>query len=163
VAVLRQALRQLPGVNASARSVGRTVLVRIDGAGCSHPVLGYLHARRLGYSVGLTLPETTPDLLERTPEAAWDAGYGARGPARAQDRIRCMKDAGLRNLPLHGFDQNRVWLAVVALAADLLAWMQTLALHDHGARRWEPKRLRLRLFCLAGVLATTGRVVTVHL
>ena len=29
---LRQALRQLPGVNASARSVGRTVLVRIDGS-----------------------------------------------------------------------------------------------------------------------------------
>jgi hypothetical protein len=37
--VLRQGLRQLPGVNASARSVGRKVLVRIDGAGCSHAVL----------------------------------------------------------------------------------------------------------------------------
>ena len=31
--VLRQVLRQLPGVNASAASVGRKVLVRIDGAG----------------------------------------------------------------------------------------------------------------------------------
>ena len=80
---------------------------------------------------------------------------GAAAPARArvEDRIRCMKDAGLRNLPLHGFDANRIWLAVVALAADLTAWMQTLALHDHPARRWEPKRLRLRIFSLAGVLA----------
>src|SRR5204862_6533566 len=44
-----------------------------------------------------------------------------RRRARVEDRIRCMKDAGLRNLLLHGFDQNRIWLAVVALAADLLA------------------------------------------
>src|SRR3954465_10601936 len=86
-----------------------------------------------------------------------------RRRARVEDRIRCMKDAGLRNLPLHGFDQNRIWLAIVALAADLVAWMQTLALHDHPARRWEPKRLRLRILSLAGVLATTGRTVTVHL
>ena len=41
--------------------------------------------------------------------------------------------------------------------------MQTLALHDHPARRWEPKRLRLRIFSLAGVLAVTGRTVSVHL
>jgi hypothetical protein len=41
--------------------------------------------------------------------------------------------------------------------------MQTLALHDQPARRWEPKRLRLGIFSLAGVLATTGRTVTVHL
>jgi hypothetical protein len=86
-----------------------------------------------------------------------------RRRARAEDRIRCLKDGGLRNLPLHGFDANRIWLAVVALAADLLAWMQTLALHDHPARRWEPKRLRLRIFSLAGVLARTARVTRVHL
>ena len=41
--------------------------------------------------------------------------------------------------------------------------MQTLALHDHAARRWEPKRLRLRIFSLAGVLAATARTVTAHL
>jgi len=85
-----------------------------------------------------------------------------RRRARAEDRIRCLKDGGLRNLPLHGFDQNKIWLAVVALAADLLAWMQTLAL-DGAARRWKPKRLRLRIFSLAGVLARTARVTTVHL
>jgi hypothetical protein len=227
----------LPGVNASARSIGRMVLVRIDGAGCSHAVLDYLHSRRLGYSVGFTLPDTTPELLERIPESAWTDAYDADGcvregamlaeltglldltgwppgmrvivrkerphpgaqlritdvngwrvtafatntppggpgsqlpelelrhrrRARVEDRIRCMKDAGLRNLPLHRFNTNRIWLAIVALAADLLAWMQTLALHDHPARRWEPKRLRLRIFSLAGVLTRTSRVVAVHL
>src|SRR3954469_14833926 len=51
-----------------------------------------------------------------------------RRRARAEDRIRCAKDSGLANLPLHDFAQNEIWCAVVALAADLVAWMQTLAL-----------------------------------
>src|SRR3954453_5114254 len=57
-----------------------------------------------------------------------------RSRPRAEDRIRSLKDGGLRNLPLHGFDQNKIWLAVVALAADLLAWMQTLAFEPYPAR-----------------------------
>jgi len=32
-----------------------------------------------------------------------------------------------------------------------------------GARRWEPKRLVLRIFSFAGVLVTTARITTVHL
>jgi hypothetical protein len=86
-----------------------------------------------------------------------------RRRARAEDRIRCAKDSGLTNLPLHDFDQNQIWCAVVALAADLVAWMQTLALTGHAARRWEPKRLRLRLLSIAGHLATTGRRTWLHL
>jgi len=80
-----------------------------------------------------------------------------RRRARAEDRIRCAKDSGLANLPLHDFDSNQIWCAVVALAGDLVAWMQTLALTDHAARRWEPKRLRHRLLSIAGRLAATGR------
>jgi DDE family transposase len=41
--------------------------------------------------------------------------------ARAEDRIRAARDTGLRNLPLHGFTQNQVWLEIVSLALDLLA------------------------------------------
>jgi hypothetical protein len=77
--------------------------------------------------------------------------------ARAEDRIRCLKDTGLRNLPLHDFAANQIWLELVALAADLLAWTQQLALGDTPARVWEPKRLRLRLLNTAGKLITTGR------
>ncbi len=86
-----------------------------------------------------------------------------RRRARAEDRIRCAKDTGLTNLPLHDFASNQIWCAVVALAGDLVAWMQTLALTGHAARRWEPKRLRLRLLSIAGRLAATGRRTWLHL
>ena len=45
-----------------------------------------------------------------------------RRRARAEDRIRAAKDTGLTNLPLHDFDQNRIWCAIVALACELTAW-----------------------------------------
>jgi hypothetical protein len=86
-----------------------------------------------------------------------------RRRARCEDRIRAGKDTGLANLPLHGFTQNQVWLELVALAADLLAWMQILALDGHPARRWEPKRLRLRLFSVAGRLIKGGRRLRLRL
>jgi len=74
-----------------------------------------------------------------------------RQRARCEDRIRCLKDTGLRNLPFHGYAQNRLWMEVVALAADLLAWAQTLAWErSEPARRWEPKRLRFRILAVAG-------------
>ena len=86
-----------------------------------------------------------------------------RRRARAEDRIRCAKDTGLENLPLHDFTQNEIWCALVALATDLLAWMQTLALTGHDARRWEPKRLRLRLLTIPARHARTGRRRLLHL
>uniref|UniRef100_UPI003FA35402 IS1380 family transposase n=1 Tax=Streptomyces luteogriseus TaxID=68233 RepID=UPI003FA35402 len=76
--------------------------------------------------------------------------------ARAEDRIRAARATGLRNLPLHDTAQNKVWLEIVQIALDLLAWMPMLALTGR-ARLWEPRRLRLRLFSAAGQLVTTGR------
>jgi hypothetical protein len=76
--------------------------------------------------------------------------------ARAEDRIRAARATGLRNLPLHRTAQNRIWLEIVQIALDLLAWMPMLALTGK-ARLWEPRRLRLRLFTTAGQLVTTGR------
>ncbi|MEU5093132.1 IS1380 family transposase [Streptomyces sp. NPDC021356] len=76
--------------------------------------------------------------------------------ARAEDRIRAARATGLRNLPLHHTAQNKVWLEIVQIALDLLAWLPMLALTGK-ARLWEPRRLRLRLFSAAGQLATTGR------
>jgi hypothetical protein len=81
-----------------------------------------------------------------------------RQRARAEDRIRCLKDTGLRNLPYYLFDQNRIWLEIVALAADLLTWTQTLAFHTTSeARRWEPKTLRFRILAVAGRIIRSGR------
>jgi hypothetical protein len=86
-----------------------------------------------------------------------------RRRARAEDRIRAAKDSGLANLPLHDFAQNQIWCALVALAGDLVAWTQTLALAGHDARRWEPKRLRLRLLTIPARYALTGRRRLLHL
>jgi hypothetical protein len=85
-----------------------------------------------------------------------------RRRARCEDRIRCAKDTGLRNLPLKGFAHNQVWCEIVALACELLAWTQMLALTG-AARRWEPRRLRLRLFSVAGRLASSGRKLRLRL
>ena len=79
-----------------------------------------------------------------------------RRRARCEDRIRCAKDTGLRNLPLHGFAQNQIWCELVAMACELTAWMAMLAL-DGPARAWEPKRLRLRLFTAAGHISRRRR------
>jgi len=42
-----------------------------------------------------------------------------RHRARFEDRIRCAKDSGPRNLPSHGFAADHLWLEMVALAGDL--------------------------------------------
>lgn len=97
-----------------------------------------------------------------TPKrAGWrlaDLEVRHRQRARCEDRIRGLKDTGLRNTPFHGYNQNRIWVEVVALAADLLTWMQTLAFdQEEPARRWEPKRLRFRILAVAGRIIHTGR------
>ncbi len=86
-----------------------------------------------------------------------------RRRACCEDRIRNAKDTGLRNLPLHDFAQNQIWVAIAALATELTAWMQILGLTGTDARRWEPKRLRLRLFSIAGTLARRSRRTWLHL
>ncbi|MBB3040703.1 IS1380 family transposase [Nocardioides soli] len=77
--------------------------------------------------------------------------------ARAEDRIRALKDTGATNLPLQGFDKNQLWLELTQLAAELMTWTQVLAWHGQPARVWEPKRIRLRLLAVAGRVITTGR------
>jgi hypothetical protein len=77
--------------------------------------------------------------------------------ARAEDRIRALKDTGATNLPLQAFGKNELWLELAALAYELLTWTQLLAWPHHPARRWEPKRLRLRLLSVAGRIITTAR------
>jgi Transposase DDE domain group 1 len=80
-----------------------------------------------------------------------------RRRARAEDRIRSAKDTGLTNLPLHDFTQNQIWCAIVALACELFAWLQMLALTGSDARRWEHKRLRLRLLSIPARLVRGAR------
>ncbi len=111
-------------------------------------------------SMGTGSPRSSPTLaVDNFP----DLELRHRRRARAEDRIRCAKDTGLAKLPLHDFAQNQIWCAIVALASDLVAWMQTLTLAGHDARRWEPKRLRLRLLSIPARHARTGRRRLLHL
>jgi hypothetical protein len=85
-----------------------------------------------------------------------------RGHARVEDRIRCAKDTGLRNLPFPAFENNACWVELVLMAQDLIAFTQGLVLDDDMAKV-EPKRLRYTLLHVAGRITTTGRSSTLHL
>ena len=65
--------------------------------------------------------------------------------------------------PLKSFARNQVWCEIVALACELLAWTQIIALAGTAARRWEPRQLRLRLFSVADRLARSGRRLRLRL
>ena len=71
-------------------------------------------------------------------------------------RTGSAKDTGLGKLPCRHAAANRVWIAIVLLACELLAWTQTLALTGPLPAA-EPKTLRLRLLAVAGRLVRTGR------
>ena len=85
-----------------------------------------------------------------------------RGRARVEDHIRNDKDTGLENLPFRDFEHNRVWLEIVRLAHDLIAWTQRLLLSGELAKA-EPKRLRYRLLHVAARLAFHARGARLHL
>src|SRR5207249_490067 len=85
-----------------------------------------------------------------------------RGHARVENRIRCAKDTGLRNLPFHEFANNAVWIEVVAIAQDLLAWTQGLCLSGKLAKA-EPKGLRFMVLHMAGRLVRGGGVTNLRL
>jgi Transposase DDE domain group 1 len=133
---------QRPGHRPGTRR-GRKVLIRIDG----HRITAFATNTKTGG------PSTQLADLE----------IRHRRRARCEDRIRNAKDTGLRAFPRFDFTQNQIWCAIVALAVEITAWMQMLALTDHPARRWEPKRLRLRLFTVPATLARTGRRILLHL
>lgn len=79
-----------------------------------------------------------------------------RAHAHVEDHIRQGKDCGLRNLPFKNFAHNQVWLWLVGLAQDLLAWSRQLTLAE-DARRWELKRLRHRLLHQPGRISRHAR------
>jgi hypothetical protein len=85
-----------------------------------------------------------------------------RQRAHAETQIRDDKDTGLRNLPFRDFEHNRVWLKLVAIAHDLLAWTKRLLLTGELAR-CEPKRLRYRLLHVAARLAFHARKATLRI
>jgi Transposase DDE domain group 1 len=89
-----------------------------------------------------------------TDLAALEARH--RAHAQVEDRIRCGKASGLRNLPFRDCAADGVRLELVLVAQDLVAWTQRLCLGDASAR-CEPKRLGHRLLHMAARLTRGGR------
>ena len=95
ITVIRDALKQLPGHRPGHRP-GRGIMIRIDGAGCSHQLLNWLDGQRVQYSVGFTLPTTTADLLEKIPASVWAPALDAHDEVR--DGAWVAELTGLLNL-----------------------------------------------------------------
>jgi hypothetical protein len=99
-----------------------------------------------------------------TDQAGEPAELECRHRARAhvEDHIRNDKDTGMRNLPFKDFEHNRIWLQIVLIAHDLIAWTKQLLLTGKLAR-CEPKRLRYQILHVAGRLAFHARTATLHI
>ncbi len=85
-----------------------------------------------------------------------------RAHARVEDRIRCAKNTGLNHLPSRQRNVNTVWVELVGLACDLLAWTRMLLL-DGALAVAEPKQLRYRLLHVAARLIRSGRRLHVRI
>ena len=66
ITVVKAALGQLPGHTPGTRP-GRKILIRADGAGCTHDFLNWLVGQRLSYSVGSACPTPSPRRWRRCP------------------------------------------------------------------------------------------------
>ena len=67
-----------------------------------------------------------------------------RKHARVEPKIRDQKASGMRLLPSREMPVNTAWLAATAIACDLRAWLQLLALDGELAKA-TPKTLRYRI------------------
>ena len=135
----------------SSWPAGSRVIVRRERA---HPGAQLSFTDHDGHRFQAILTDQTGDI------AAIEQGHRAR--ARVEDHIRNDKDTGLRNLPFRDFEHNRVWLEIIRLAHDLIAWTQRLLLTGDLATA-EPKRLRYRLLHIAARLAFHARAARLRL
>lgn len=75
--VLDRALAQLPD-----RWRGKPILIRADGAGYSHALIGALSAAGLDFSVGYPVTEAVRDAIKQIPKWAWQSANNADGGLR---------------------------------------------------------------------------------
>jgi hypothetical protein len=178
IEVVDLALAQLP------RAAGdQPILVRADTGGATHGLVDHLRQRGVRFSISLPADERVRAAVLAVPADAWVAAIDGGGqprlgaevaeldalelagwPAgtRVEDRIRCGKATGLRNLPFDLWRRNQVWLELVLAAQDLLCWAQVLLL-DGDLKLAEPKTLRYRLLHVAARVVRHARRLIVRL
>lgn len=87
-----------------------------------------------------------------------------RQHARVEDRIRELKNTGLRNLPCHAFDANAAWLEIIQAAADLVTWTKLLGFTDHpGLGRAEITTFRYRVLHVAARITRGARQIRLRI
>jgi len=101
--------------------------------------------------VGFTLPDTIADTLATIPESDWQIAYDVDGEPRPGAAA-----------PDYATSRCTSWTRTGS-GAPSSPWPASSPPEPscspctHPARRWEPKRLRLRIFSLAGRLTRSGR------
>ena len=85
-----------------------------------------------------------------------------RRHARVENAIKALRDTGLDRMPFRRFAANEAWLELVLAGADLLAWLQGVALDGELARA-EPKTLRYRLLHAAARVVRRARQIVLRL
>ena len=86
----------------------------------------------------------SPPTRGKASSPTWNCGT-AGGPA-ARTGSATPRTPGCGTCRCKGFAQNQIWCEIVALACELLRLDPDARALTGEARRWEPKRLRLRLF-----------------
>ena len=116
---------------------------------------------RAGPFVSFPAPPAIPGgqnkLFIRTALNTVRAARGETPPhAPGEDHILQAKDTGLGRFPSRHFAINQAWCLIVALAADLKAWLRLIAL-DGDLATCAIKTLRHRVLTVAARLTTHGR------
>src|SRR5207245_600170 len=109
IAVAERAIAQIPAAHIETIEL----VLRVDSAGAQLSFTDHD-----GHRFQAILTDQTGPVAELERDH--------RGRARVEDHIRNDKDTGMRNLPFRTFEHNQVWLQIVALARDLIAWTQRL-------------------------------------
>jgi Transposase DDE domain group 1 len=87
-----------------------------------------------------------------------------RQHARVEDRIREGKQAGLRNLPCRGWEENNAWLEAVLAAADLVCWAKLICFaHLPSLARCEIAAFRYRVLHAAAQLTRSARTTRLRI
>jgi hypothetical protein len=87
-----------------------------------------------------------------------------RHHAIVEDRVRCNKAMGLRNLPSASWRVNTAWILAANLAADLDTWTRLLGCDgDPELEAAEPDTIRAKLYAVGARLACHARKRTLRL
>jgi DDE family transposase len=114
-----------------------------------------------GHRITAFLTDTAPGVI---PGQAAGLELRHRQHARVEDRIREGKQAGLRNFPCRGWDENNAWLEAVLAAADLICWAKLICFsHMPSLARCEIAAFRYRVLHAAAQLTRSARQVRLRI